>query len=224
MTPEQFIGIVAPVAVQLRGEGSPLLPSVRIAQAMLETGSQIPVWNNLVGYKVGSGRPNAYWHGQSVTTLSWEVENGARMDGVPSDWRVYDSIADCFRDQDLLFQSSRYDRVRAAQSPQEQAAMLLACGYATDPAYADKLDRLIARYKLESYDTTAAIEEEESMTLKLEQDWQWTMLAEALEGLHAKGFFTDTVWVDKARSKELTISELTWLNTIMYARQNGVEI
>ncbi|GIP32842.1 hypothetical protein [Paenibacillus sp. J2TS4] len=37
MTREEFILRIAPIAVQLKTEGSPIFPSVRIAQAILET-------------------------------------------------------------------------------------------------------------------------------------------------------------------------------------------
>ncbi|WP_054976647.1 glycoside hydrolase family 73 protein [Paenibacillus sp. A3] len=156
MTRDQFIAVVAPVAVELKREGSPIFPSVRIAQALLETGGKIHEWNNLVGYKVGSGRPNEFWKGKSVSTKTWEVYDGIRVDGLQAHWRAYDCLEDCFRDQDLLFQWSRYDRVRSARSPQEQAEMLRICGYATDPDYSKKLNHLIASYSLEQYDKEAA--------------------------------------------------------------------
>lgn len=155
MTRQEFIAVIAPIAVKLRKEGSPIFPSVRIAQAMLETGCAIHSWNNLVGLKVGSRPPNAYWKGRSVSTKTWEVYDGIRVDGVQANWRAYDTIEDCFRDQDILFQLSRYNRVRAAGSPQEQTAMLYACGYATDPAYAQKLNSFISGVDLTKYDKEA---------------------------------------------------------------------
>ncbi|WP_163854661.1 glycoside hydrolase family 73 protein [Paenibacillus elgii] len=155
MTREEFISTVAPVAVKLRKEGSPIFPSVRVAQAMLETGCTLHEWNNLVGFKVGGGKPNAFWKGRSVSTKTWEVYDGARVDGVQAHWRAYDCIEDCFRDQDLLFEWSRYDRVHAAQSPQEQTEMLRVCGYATDPVYTQKLNSFITGYDLEKYDLEA---------------------------------------------------------------------
>jgi flagellar protein FlgJ len=151
MKPADFIAAVAPVAVQLRLEGSPIFASLRIAQAAHETGWNIHSWNNLVGLKVGSGKPNQYWDGSSVRTGTWEVINGYRVD-TTANWRAYRSIEDCFRDQDLLFAGSRYARVREAKTPQEQAEMLYICGYATDPAYAQKLKNLMVMYELEKFD------------------------------------------------------------------------
>lgn len=217
---QQFIATVAPIAVMLRVEGSPIFPSVRIAQSLLETGSTLHAWNNLVGYKVGDGVRTPYWHGRSVNKTTWEVYDGVRVDGVSADWRAYDTIADCFRDQDLLFRKPRYDRVRAASTPQEQTVMLQACGYATDPAYPEKLQSLMAAHLLLIYDTEA----EERMPMNLEHDWQWKMLGDALDGLYQQGLMTDKSWVDKAYAQKLTQSELTWLNTILFARKNGVQM
>jgi flagellar protein FlgJ len=168
LAPEEFIAKIAPIACKLRCEGSPIFPSVRIAQAAHETGWTIHPWNNLVGYKVGSGKPNAYWKGQCVSTKTWEVYDGVRYDNVQAVWRAYDTLEDGFRDQDLLFGISRYDRVRAAASPEEQAYALFVCGYATDPKYAEKIISLIQRYGLRQYDRLAE-EEEEAMREEIEQ-------------------------------------------------------
>src|SRR5690606_36208426 len=113
------------LAVQLRLEGSPIFPSVRIAQTGLETGWTIPPWNNLGGYKVGSGKLTPYWRGAIIHKGTWEVIDGERKD-VTAAFRAYDSVEDFFRDQDLLFASARYARVRAAKSPSVQANMLQA--------------------------------------------------------------------------------------------------
>jgi flagellar protein FlgJ len=152
-----FIVRIAPIAVDLRVEGSPIFPSVRIAQAGLETGWSIPPWNNLGGYKVGSGKPNQYWKGQVVYKGTWEVYDGKRVD-ITAAFRAYDSIEDFFRDQDLLFQIPRYDRVRLATTPEQQADMLQKCGYATDPQYGEKLKRIIDNYDLKRYDLEAEVE------------------------------------------------------------------
>lgn len=154
MTDDEFIGRLAPIAVRLRVEGSPMLPSVRLAQNLLETGGRIHTWNNLGGIKVGRGKPNGYWKGGIVNKGTWEVFDGNRVD-VTAAFRAYDSIYDFYKDQDLLFHLSRYDRVRASQSPGEQANALAVSGYATDPQYATKLIQLIARHGLTQYDEEA---------------------------------------------------------------------
>jgi len=159
MSASAFIAQIAPITVQLRVEGSPIFPSVRIAQSGLETGWKIPPWNNLGGYKVGSGKLTPYWRGKIVTKGTWEVYDGKRVDATAA-FRAYDSVEDFFRDQDLLFENKRYTGVRTAQSPEEQADMLQACGYATDPQYAQKLRNIIAAHNLKRYDTEAEVQKQ----------------------------------------------------------------
>ncbi|NQX62552.1 glycoside hydrolase family 73 protein [Paenibacillus qinlingensis] len=150
-TRKDFIDLVAPIALKLRLEGSPIFPSVRIAQAILETGGKINAWNNLVGYKVGNGVQTPYWRGDRVSVSTWEFINEENVT-VPGDFRVYNSIEDGFRDQDLLFQAARYSAVRSASTPQTQTAALQKSGYATDPAYTSKLNSIIATEGLTFFD------------------------------------------------------------------------
>ena len=76
----QFFALLAPVAIRVRNEGSFMFPSLRLAQNWLETGGKIPSWNNLGGYKVGSGKPNAYWRGAIVNKGTWEVYDNQRIE------------------------------------------------------------------------------------------------------------------------------------------------
>ena len=130
MDKQSFFGLIRPIARLLYAEGSPVFPSVRMAQSWLETGGIVPGWNNLGGYKAGGGVPNGYWKGAVVSKSTWEVIDGKRVSVVAS-FRAYDSIYDFYKDQDLLFARSRYLSVRNAASPFEQARMLQASGYAT---------------------------------------------------------------------------------------------
>ena len=203
MSAASFIAQIAPIAVQLRVEGSPIFPSVRIAQAGLETGWKIPSWNNLGGYKVGSGKLTPYWRGKIVNKGTWEVYDGKRVD-VTAAFRAYDSVEDFFRDQDLLFGISRYARVRAARTPEEQADMLQACGYATDPAYASKLVGIIRTYGLKRYDEEA----DNQMQLS---NYQWQRIEIGVKSLLDRKIISDTAWLEKAQKRTLTRDELAWL-------------
>jgi len=155
MDRQTFINAVAPIAVKLRVEGSPIFPSVRIAQAMLETGVTLHPWNNLVGLKVGSGWRSPYWQGEVVVKGTWEVVDGRKVNDVQAAFRAYPTIEHGFRDQDVLFGFDRYSRVRTAKSPEYQAEMLRVCGYATDPDYSQKLKNIIAQNDLKSFDLEA---------------------------------------------------------------------
>lgn len=151
-TRQEFIEMIAPIAIKLRLENSPIYPSVRIAQAIQETGGNLNAWNNLVGYKVGNGVLTPYWQGDRVSTTTWEVIEGTRNDNVSGDFRVYPTVEAGFRDQDLLFGSPRYASVRMARSPSEQVKALQSSGYATDPSYASKLNTIIQTYGLTHFD------------------------------------------------------------------------
>lgn len=153
LTREQFFSALAPTVIRVRREGSTMFPSVRLAQNMLETGGVIHAWNNLGGIKVGNGRPNAYWHGQAVVKGTWEYVDGRSMN-TNAAFRAYPSLYHFYKDQDLLMASPRYERVRKAESPERQARMLFACGYATDPGYPAKLMAIIKQYSLKKYDLT----------------------------------------------------------------------
>ncbi|MFC5402118.1 glycoside hydrolase family 73 protein [Cohnella soli] len=160
MKPAAFIARLAPEAIRARSEGSPLFPSVRLAQNMLETGCNLNGHFNLGGFKVGDGKPNAWWRGSVYSTATWEVIGGKRIETVAV-WRSYSSVYDFYRDQDRLFATARYARVCAAQTPSAQAEALFACGYATDPDYASKLKSIMVGYGLYRFD---GAEVEEAMT------------------------------------------------------------
>ncbi|MNI37362.1 Exo-glucosaminidase LytG precursor [compost metagenome] len=147
--------------------------------------------------------------------------NGVRHDNVTANWRAYDSIQDCFSDQDILFTYSRYARVRAATSPQEQTNALYLCGYATDPNYAAKLDRLINQNGIQKYDILE--EDEDNVAMKLEQ-WQWDMLYKVMgTAYNAEQLGWD--WMQKIVDKTLSASELAFLNTVLAGRvDRGIEV
>jgi peptidoglycan hydrolase FlgJ len=95
--------------------------------------------NNLFGIKAGAG-----WSGPTVDVLTTEYRNGEPTKVVQR-FRAYASTADSFADYARLVGSSpRYAAVRAATGDAQQFAQgLQKAGYATDPAYADKLARAI---------------------------------------------------------------------------------
>lgn len=190
MNKEGFIAHLSPTVIRVRCEGSSMFPSVRLAQNLLETGGKIHSWYNLGGIKVGKGKPNGYWKGGIVNKGTWEVYDGNRVE-VTAAFRAYDSLYDFYKDQDLLFGNKRYDRVRAAGTPAEQANMLYVCGYATDPQYAGKLIGIIHTYGLAKYDKEA----EEAMELREEVE----ELKKQVKALHDR-LYMDAVpeWAEEA--------------------------
>ena len=95
--------------------------------------------NNLFGIKAGSG-----WKGAVAEVTTTEFADG-QPHKVTQRFRAYASAAESFRDYAQLMKgNSRYTQVLASAGSAERFAQgLQAAGYATDPAYADKLGRVI---------------------------------------------------------------------------------
>jgi len=94
---------------------------------------------NLFGIKAG-----AHWKGKVAEVATTEYVDGAPRRTVAR-FRAYDSYAESFADYAKLMRTSpRYRDVAAsAGSAQGFAQGLQRAGYATDPAYAEKLTRVI---------------------------------------------------------------------------------
>jgi flagellar protein FlgJ len=117
-----------------------------VAQAALETG-----WGraepsrtdgstsfNIFGIKAGRN-----WQGDAVEASTTEVIAGLAQSRVER-FRAYGSYDEAFRDYaNLLAGNPRYAAVLGTREPQQFARGLQAAGYATDPGYAGKLERII---------------------------------------------------------------------------------
>lgn len=200
-----------------------MFPSVRIAQNILETGCVIHPWFNLGGIKVGSGKPNAYWNGDIVNKDTWEVYNG-QYTPIAADFRSYDSLYEFYNDQDLLFLITRYKRVVAAKTPMEQATALYLCGYATDPAYAEKLRYIFTIHELTKYDQEAELNMKEIEELQKKLDEQESRIS-ALEGAN-KQFPAPKWFVEEFGEKalvgivnDLIVDANFWRNTAVTLRE-----
>lgn len=151
MTPTEYLKKYANLFV-IACEGSHLFPSVKIAQAALETGwGGHIVGNNLYGIKA-TGSHTPYWNGQYVSAGTSEYQGGS-YNQQNANFRAYSSMTDSIMDHNYLIESqSRYQPVRDAKTPEEQARALQDAGYATGPSYANKLISIINSYNLKQYD------------------------------------------------------------------------
>ncbi len=95
--------------------------------------------NNLFGIKAGPS-----WKGAVAEVTTTEYVNGQARK-VTAKFRAYASAEDSFKDYAKLMKDSpRYAKVVArADTAQEFATGLQKAGYATDPAYASKLTKMI---------------------------------------------------------------------------------
>lgn len=140
-----FVARVWPHAVEA-GRTTGIPPSFLVAQAALETG-----WgrseprladgrpsHNLFGIKVGRS-----WAGQVADAATTEYVDGVSQRQVER-FRAYGSYAESFRDYaNLLLTHPRYAGVVGARDAAGFARGLQKAGFATDPAYAAKLERII---------------------------------------------------------------------------------
>ena len=119
--------------------------SITLAQALLESGAGTSYLakqaNNHFGIKVGTG-----WSGPYVT----------RDDDHKNErFRKYKNVEESYEDHSQFLLKDRYKRLFDL-NPQDYKAWargLKACGYATNPQYADKLIEIIELYQLHQYDT-----------------------------------------------------------------------
>ena len=147
MTPSQRFVVQHRQAAEA-AEASTGIPSEHIlGQAALESGwgkrePRMPDGtssHNLFGIKAGSS-----WKGKVAEVTTTEYYNGVPRK-VTAKFRAYDSYEEAFKDHArLLTQSPRYSQtVAQADTAQGFAKGLQKAGYATDPAYADKLTKVI---------------------------------------------------------------------------------
>ncbi|MFR8086211.1 MAG: glucosaminidase domain-containing protein, partial [Leuconostoc gelidum] len=134
--------------------GTGVLPSITVAQAILESGwgqsilTSAPYYN-LFGIKQGTG-----WQGAIVNMKTSEYVNGKWVT-ILAPFRAYSSQMASFQDHTkFLLTNSRYagNGVINAKNYVNMANGLQAAGYATDPTYASRLINLVERYNLQSLD------------------------------------------------------------------------
>jgi flagellar protein FlgJ len=142
---QTFAANVWPQAVAA-GRETGIPPHFLIAHAALESGwgRSEPRFadgrpsHNLFGIKAGSN-----WSGAVVEASTTEYVNGVAEQRVER-FRAYDSYVEAFQDYaHLLAQSPRYAAVVGSRDAASFAQGLQRAGYATDPAYATKLQSII---------------------------------------------------------------------------------
>lgn len=146
--PQAFLAAIGPAAEDA-AQRLGVAPELVAAHAALESGwgrRPVPLADgrsshNLFGIKAG-----ASWQGDVAHALTTEVEQGVPSKKVEP-FRSYPDQASAFRDYTrLLLENPRYSgALNTGSDAQAFAQGLVRGGYATDPAYADKLARVAAR-------------------------------------------------------------------------------
>lgn len=124
------------------------IPSGHIlGQAALESGwgkHEIKMKDGTSSHNLFGIKATSDWKGKVAEVTTTEYIGGVARK-VTAKFRAYDSYADAFKDHArLLTQSPRYSQtVAKADTAQGYAQGLQKAGYATDPAYANKLTQVI---------------------------------------------------------------------------------
>jgi peptidoglycan hydrolase FlgJ len=145
-SPETFIETLLPHA-QRAGEALGVDPRVILAQAALETGWGKSVIRHADGsssYNLFNIKAGSQWQGERVGKQTLEHRNGVAVREQAS-FRSYGSLEECFADYTAFLQNSgRYQKaLNSGGNGSAFAEQLQKAGYATDPAYAGKIKRIL---------------------------------------------------------------------------------
>ena len=145
-SPEAFVDALWPVAEQAAAKIN-LPPEALLAQAALETGWGRHVMqhgtgdssHNLFGIKADSR-----WQGDKVMVSTLEYRDGVALN-TRANFRAYESFEHSFSDYvDFVQRNPRYRQALAqTNDPKAYFSALQEAGYATDPAYAQKIQRIL---------------------------------------------------------------------------------
>lgn len=144
-SPEEFVAALWPVAEKI-GYEMGVNPKAIIAQAALETGWGKSVMHDQAGrnaFNLFGIKADARWQGSAVSASTLEYRDGVANREVAS-FRAYESYEDSFRDYaDFVRQSARYQQALGnGDDVQKYSQGLQQGGYATDPHYALKIQRI----------------------------------------------------------------------------------
>jgi len=161
-SPQDFVKTMWPLA-ESASEKTGISPKVLIAQAALETG-----WGKYVVRKPdGQNSHNLFnikadnrWGGDSATISTVEYMAGTAQKK-QANFRVYGSFAESFDDYvNFLQQSPRYSHaLNVASDDVGFVKSLQQSGYATDPQYANKIQRIMNDRPLNDALTNLSLQE-----------------------------------------------------------------
>lgn len=190
-----------------------VLPSVTIAQAILETGwLRFVKGNNIFGIKWTKG---CGFEVQEFLTNEW-------IDGVKvsmmAKFRKYNSIEESILDYGNFLNGTRYRGVLSSSGYKEACVNLYKCGYSTDIEYASKLIKLIQENKLYVYDLKDNINND---TTKVPTKEEIMLIQKNLNLMKIKDFNNRILVVDGIYGPA-TMSTIKLLQKILGLKQDGI--
>ncbi|MBU3158089.1 glucosaminidase domain-containing protein (plasmid) [Clostridium estertheticum] len=207
MDKTQIIESLIPGAL-LTYEKYNILPSLTIAQAILETGwLQYVKGNNIFGIKWTKG---CGYEVQEFNTH--EFINGVSTPMVCM-FRKYDTLGDSILDHGKLLSFSRYKSVITSKNYKEACQNVYSSGYCTDEEYPEKLIAIIEQNKLYLYDCAPRSENTTDEDIKY--------LQKCLNSMKIKDINNNVLVVDGA-SGPLTIGTIKKLQQILNLSIDGI--
>ncbi len=146
-SPEQFVATLAPYAEQA-AQRLGVDPRALVAQAALETGwgrAVISHPNGSSSFNMFNIKADGRWEGERVAKPTLEYRQGIAAREM-AQFRSYGSLEESFNDYaDFLTRSPRYaEALQHAGDAERYVESLQDAGYATDPAYAQKIKRIMS--------------------------------------------------------------------------------
>ncbi len=143
---KEYIESTKDLAIEVSNQYG-LFPSVTLAQSALES--------NYGRSKLSSEYNNYFGIKGKKDTVALETEEYINGKSVKQkeNFRKYKSKKDSFYDYgNLIGSKKRYKKVLQAKTYKEAIGEIKAAGYAADPKYAEKVIRIIEKYKLNDLD------------------------------------------------------------------------
>ena len=166
----------------IRGYGRyRILPSLTIAQAILETGwGGSSLGNNIFGIKA-----NSSWKGKKQLARTHEYVNGKKI-YINAWFREYDSIYESLEDRYKFLQGARYSKVVGENDYKIACREIQRAEYATDESYSTKLIGIIEQNNLQEIDKIAIDLSKpiipQVVSKWAREPWAWTTKEDLLDG------------------------------------------
>ncbi|WP_018139139.1 MULTISPECIES: flagellar assembly peptidoglycan hydrolase FlgJ [unclassified Thioalkalivibrio] len=142
--PSEFVATLEPLAREAAADLG-VEPGILLAQSALETGwgRHVPSRENgQPSFNLFGIKADSRWEGDQVAVGTLEYRDGVAQ-REQARFRAYADPADSFADYvDFIRNNPRYHRALQAGDDVQYIRELQAAGYATDPAYADKVLRV----------------------------------------------------------------------------------
>lgn len=153
---KDFIGKMAPCAMNGYKALGKVLPSVCIGMACVESGygtAGSTKYHSYLGQKVGTGKTaTKYWGGKFFSTKTKEEYTVGVHTTIKAAFRSYDSMQQCVLNYYELLNTSLYKRVTAGVDYKTQMQQIKTCGYMTSSTEVNSVIKIIERYNLTQYD------------------------------------------------------------------------